>query len=127
MKSIKDFNPKFGTVNYRTDICIIAIEQNTSYSMAASEVVEIYIRENQQQNLHLRKSTTKSTFGSSHLELIWKKMLSRSRQNSWKMSAKRPNSSCSINPSDLHMCQRNLPDYHANDCMFLSCHVRVSE
>ena len=57
MKSIKDFNPKFGTVNYRTDICIIAIEQNTSYSMAASEVVEIYIRENQQQNLHLEAAT----------------------------------------------------------------------
>ena len=49
----KDLDTKFGTVNYSTDICIIAIEQNTFYSMAAS-VVEIYIQENQQQeNLHL--------------------------------------------------------------------------
>ena len=56
MKSIagflKDLDIEFGTVNYSTDICIIAIEQNT-YSMAGS-VVEIYIQENQQQeNLHL--------------------------------------------------------------------------
>ena len=50
---LKDLDTKFGTVNYSTDICIIAIEQNTFYSMAAS-VVEIYIQENQQQeNLHL--------------------------------------------------------------------------
>ena len=49
----KDLDPKFGTVNYRTDIYIIAIGQNTFYSMAASEVVEIYVQENQQQeNLH---------------------------------------------------------------------------
>ena len=44
-------------------------------------------------NLHssLRKSTTrKSTFGSSHSELIWKKMLLKSRQNSWKTPAKEP-------------------------------------
>ena len=38
----KDLDPKFGTANYSTDICIIAIEQNTFYSMAASEVVETY-------------------------------------------------------------------------------------
>ena len=38
----KDLDIKFGTVNYTTDICIIAIEQNTFYLMAAS-VVEIYI------------------------------------------------------------------------------------
>ena len=36
-----DLGTKFGTVNYRTDICITAIEQKTFYSMAASEVVEI--------------------------------------------------------------------------------------
>ena len=49
----KDLDTKFGTVNNSTDICIIALEQNTFYSMAAS-VVEIYIQENQQQeNLHL--------------------------------------------------------------------------
>ena len=49
----KDLDTKFKAVNYSTDICIIAIEQNTFYSMAAS-VVEIYIQENQQQeNLHL--------------------------------------------------------------------------
>ena len=36
-----DLGTKFGTVNYRTDICISAIEQKTFYSMAASEVVEI--------------------------------------------------------------------------------------
>ena len=47
-------NTKFGTVNYSTDICIIAIEQKTFYSMAASEVVEIYIQGKQQpENLHL--------------------------------------------------------------------------
>ena len=43
---LKDLCPKFGTVNYRTDICTMTIEQNTFYSMAASEVVEIYIQEN---------------------------------------------------------------------------------
>ena len=49
----KDLDPKFGTVNYRRDIYIIAIGQNTFYSMVASEVVEIYVQENQQQeNLH---------------------------------------------------------------------------
>ena len=49
----RDLKTKFGTVNYSTDICIIVIEQNTFYSMAAS-VVEIYIQENrQQENLHL--------------------------------------------------------------------------
>ena len=50
---LKDLDIEFGTVNNSTDICIIAIEQNTFYSMAAS-VAEIYIQENQQQeNLHL--------------------------------------------------------------------------
>ena len=54
----KDLDPKFETVNYSTDICNIAVEQNTFYSMAASEVVEIYIQENQQQeNLHLEAAT----------------------------------------------------------------------
>ena len=49
----KDLDTKFGTVNYSTDICIIAIKQNTFCSMAAF-VVEIFIQENQQQeNLHL--------------------------------------------------------------------------
>ena len=45
----KDFDPMFGTVHYRTDICITVIEQNNFYSMAASKVVEIYIQKNQQQ------------------------------------------------------------------------------
>ena len=50
----KDFDPKFVTVSYRTDICTIA----TFYSMAASEVLEIYIQENQQQeNQHLEAAT----------------------------------------------------------------------
>ena len=44
----KDLDTKFGTVSYSTDICIIAIEQNTFYYMAAS-VAEIYVQENQQQ------------------------------------------------------------------------------
>ena len=47
-------------------------------------------------NLHSssRKSTTrKSTFGNSHSELIWKKMLSKSRQNSWKTPTKEPSHS----------------------------------
>ena len=49
----KGLDIKFETVNYSIDICIIAIEQNIFYSMAAS-VVEIYIQEIQQQeNLHL--------------------------------------------------------------------------
>ena len=52
-KFSKDLDPKFGTVNYSTDICIIAIEQITFYSMVASEVVEIYIQENQ----HLEAAT----------------------------------------------------------------------
>ena len=42
----KDLNTKFGTVSYSADICIIAIEQNTFYSRAVSEVVEIYIQGN---------------------------------------------------------------------------------
>ena len=42
----KDLDPKFGTDNYRTGT--IAIKQKTFYSMAASEVVEIYIHENLQ-------------------------------------------------------------------------------
>ena len=50
MKSIlfflKDLDPTFGAVNYRADICSIAIEQNIVYSMAETEVVEIYIQEN---------------------------------------------------------------------------------
>ena len=42
-------------------------------------------------NLHSRKSTTrKSTFGSSPPELIWRMMLSKSRQNSRKMLDKEP-------------------------------------
>ena len=42
----------FGIVNW-TDACTIAIEENTFYSMAASEVVEFYIQDNlQQENLH---------------------------------------------------------------------------
>ena len=53
---IKDLNPKFGIVNYETDICTISIEQNTFYSMAASEV-----------------TTRKSSLESSHSELIRKK------------------------------------------------------
>ena len=62
MKSItaffKDLDPKFETVNYSTDICIICMEQNTFYTMVASEVVEIYIQEYQQQeNLHLEAAT----------------------------------------------------------------------
>ena len=49
----KGLDIKFETVNYSIDICIIAIEQNIFYAMAAS-VVEIYIQEIQQQeNLHL--------------------------------------------------------------------------
>ena len=43
---LKDLDPKFGTVNNRTDMCYIAIEQNTLYSIAASEVAEIYFQEN---------------------------------------------------------------------------------
>ena len=39
----KDTGSKFGTVNYRTDIYSIAIEHNTFYLMAASEIVEVYI------------------------------------------------------------------------------------
>ena len=42
----KDLNTKFGKVNYSADICIIATEQSTFYSRAASEVVEIYIQGN---------------------------------------------------------------------------------
>ena len=77
----KDLDTKFGTVNNSTDICIIALEQNTFYSMAAS-VVEIYIQENQQkENLHLQAASP---------ELIWRMMFSKSRQNSWKMHAKEP-------------------------------------
>ena len=54
----KDLDTNFGTVNYSTDICIIAIEQNTFYSMVISEVVEIYIQENQQQeNIHLEAAS----------------------------------------------------------------------
>ena len=54
----KDLDTKFKTVNYSTDICIIAIEQNTFYSMVISEVVEIYIQENQQQeNIHLEAAS----------------------------------------------------------------------
>ena len=54
----KDLDPTFGAVNYISDICIIVIEQNTFYSMASSEVVEIYIQENQrQENLHLDVAT----------------------------------------------------------------------
>ena len=50
----KDLDTKFGTVNYSTDICIIAIEQNTFCSMTASKVIEIYIQENpQKENLRL--------------------------------------------------------------------------
>ena len=37
----RDLHPKFGTVNYRADICTIVIKQNTLYLMAASEVVDI--------------------------------------------------------------------------------------
>ena len=49
----KGLDIKFEAVNYSIDICIIAIEQNIFYAMAAS-VVEIYIQEIQQQeNLHL--------------------------------------------------------------------------
>ena len=44
---LKDLDPTFGAVNYRTDICSIATEQNILYSMAATEVVEIYIQKNQ--------------------------------------------------------------------------------
>ena len=51
----KDLDPKFVTVNYETDICTIVIEQNTFYSMAISEVVEIYIQENIQQEIYIRK------------------------------------------------------------------------
>ena len=48
----------FGTVNYRTDICITVIQQNNFYSMAASKVVEIYIQKNQQQeNFYLEAGT----------------------------------------------------------------------
>ena len=76
----KDLGTNFGTVNYSTDICIIAIEQNTFYPMAACC-----------RNLHSRKSTTrKSTFGSSPPELIWRMMLSKSRQNSRIMPVTEP-------------------------------------
>ena len=78
----KGLATKFGIVNCSTDLCIIAIEQNTFYLMAASWSFR---------NLHSRKLTTrKSTFGSSPSELIWRMMLSKSRQNSWKMPAKEP-------------------------------------
>ena len=39
----KDLDPKFETVNYIADMCIIAIKENTFYLVAASEVIEIYI------------------------------------------------------------------------------------
>ena len=43
---------KFGTVNYSTDICIIATEQNTFYSMGAS-IVKVYIQEIQSPRANL--------------------------------------------------------------------------
>ena len=52
----KGLDIKFRTVSYTTDIFIIAIEQDIFFSMTAS-VVEIYIQENQQQNLHLEVAT----------------------------------------------------------------------
>ena len=64
----KDLDPKFGTVNYSTDICTIAIEQNTLYSMAASEVVEIYIQENQQQE-NLQEKLSGTAYRDSSLQL----------------------------------------------------------
>ena len=78
----KDLDTKFGTVNYSTDICVIAIEHNAFHLMAAPWSFR---------NLHSRKSTTrKSMFGSIPSELIWRMMLSKSRQNSWKMPVKEP-------------------------------------
>ena len=74
----KDLNTKFGTINYSTDICIIAIKQNSFYWFWSCK------------NLHSRNSTTrKSTFGSSsqrcsgkrysqHLSKTHKKCLRRS-------------------------------------------------
>ena len=54
----KDLDPNFWTVHYITGTCIIAIGQNTFYLMAASEIIEIYIQQNQQQeNLHLKAAT----------------------------------------------------------------------
>ena len=47
--------------------------------MDASEIMEIYLQENlQQENLHSEAAT----------QLIWKKMLQKSKQNSWKIPAK---------------------------------------
>ena len=56
----KDLDSKFGTVNYRTDTCTIAIERNTFYSMVASEVVEIYIQENLEQEILHSEAATQS-------------------------------------------------------------------
>ena len=62
-------------------------------------------------NLHSRKSTTrKSTFGSSPPDLIWKKILSKSRQNSWKMPAKEPTllQSCRL---EAYSCTKSEPSH----------------
>ena len=76
----KDLDTKFGTVNYITDICIISIEQNTFYFMAASSSFK---------NLHSRKSITRKSKSESRLpELIWRMVLSKYRQNSRKTQAK---------------------------------------
>ena len=78
----KDLDTKSGTVNYSTDICIISIEQNTFYLIAASSSFR---------NQHSRKSTTrKSKSESRPPELIWRMVLSKYRQNSWKTQAKEP-------------------------------------
>ena len=112
----KDLDAKFGTVNYSTDICIITIEQITFYLMAASWSFR---------NLHSRKSTTrKSTFGSSPSEMIWRMMLSKSRQNSWKMPAKEPTLLQSYR-LEACSCTKNEPSHSKDFAKILSNYLRL--
>ena len=113
----KDLDSKFGTASYSTDICVIAIEQNTFYPVAAS-VVEIYIQENQQEeNLHL---------GAVPPELIWKKILSKSRPNAWKIPAKEPTLLQRCRLEDCS-CTKNEPSHSHPPRIFLRFFVIICD
>ena len=96
-----DLDAKFGTVNYGINIWIIATTEN----------LFLYGCFWSCRNLHSWKSTTrKSTFGSSPPDLIWKKILSKSGQNSWKTSAKELTlqQSCRL---EACSCTKNEPSH----------------
>ena len=43
-----------------------------------------------------------------------------------KDNIKKPSSSCPTNPSDLQVCQRNLPDYHSNIFLIYNLHLHIT-